>query len=108
MSPARDVAGWFRHTEAVRNRSLNHGDYGTAWRIRAPSRVDAALLPPRARKHLDVIMAVESLVAGGCPKDAAIASPGVKRGAHRRRGPNRLEPKSAQPMRRANWCRWTT
>ena len=74
-------------------------------------RVDAApLLSPRARKRLDAIMAVEALVASGCPKDAAIASQGVKRRTHCRwqvqrrcRGPNGLEPKSTRRRRKAQW-----
>ena len=75
--------------------------------------VDAAPRSPRARKRLDAITAVEALVASGCPKDAAIASQGVKRrtycrwqAQHRRRGPNGLEPKSTQPRRRRK-AQWT-
>lgn len=77
------------------------------------SRVDAAPLSPRAQKRLDVIMAVESLVAAGCPKDAAIASRDVSRrtfcrwqAQHRRCGRNGLEPKSTQPKRRRK-AQWT-
>ena len=75
--------------------------------------VDDAPLSPRARKRLDVITSVAALVAAGCPKDAAIASQGVKRrtyyrwqAQHRRRGAGGLEPKSTRPRRRRK-AQWT-
>ena len=75
--------------------------------------VDDAPLSPRARKRLDVITAVEALAAAGCPKDAAIASQGVKhrtyyrwQAQHRRRGAGGLEPKSTRPRHRRK-VQWT-
>ena len=56
--------------------------------------VDDAPLSPRARKRLDVITSVAALVAAGCPKDAAIASQGVKRRTYHRR---RLRPLTGRP-----------
>ena len=75
--------------------------------------VDAAPLSPRARKRLEVITAVEALAAAGCPKDAAIASQGVKRrtycrwrAQHRCHGAGGLKPRSTKSQRRRK-PQWT-
>ena len=67
-SPRGGWVGWFRHTEAAGNRSLNHGNHSTARRTRSLPRLDAAPLIAPRRKRLDVIMAVNALVVGGCPQ----------------------------------------
>ena len=79
---------------------------------RAP-RVDLTQLSPCAERRLTVLDAVGQLVDAGCPKDAAIASQGVKRrtyyrwqAQHRRHGPNGLEPQSRRPKRRRK-AQWT-